>query len=87
MNFKPMGKRILLELEKETLSGSIIIPEEVESLSQRYGTVVALPGDEEITSKLKVGDKVMFEHVGVEMVLEGKDYKLIHIEYIQGLLS
>jgi co-chaperonin GroES (HSP10) len=87
MNFKPMGQRILLSVAQESMQGGIIIPAEVESLDQRYATVVALPEDESINSQLKIGDKVMCEDIGVDVDLDGKNYKLVHIEYIQGLIS
>jgi len=88
MNFKPIGKRVLIEVLKETISGSIILPElDHSDMPQRTGTVVALQNDIDLNVELKVGDKIMFENMGVDVTLDGKDYKLVHQEYIQGLVS
>jgi co-chaperonin GroES (HSP10) len=87
VKFLPFGGRILIEVLKETISGSIILPElDHSDMPQRTGYVVALPRDNEVTSFLEVGNKVMFENMGVEVTLDGKDYKLIHKEYLQGLV-
>ena len=86
MNFKPMGDRVLISPINESISGKIILTD-TEDLGQKKGTVVALPENKEDSLGVKVGDTVLFENVGVDMTLEGKDYKLIHIEYIQGILS
>lgn len=88
MDFKPKGKRVLLSLLDET-AGGIIIPEDVRALDlpQRKGEIVALPEDEAITSELAIGDKVLFENIGVDVSLEGESYKLVHIEYLHCIIN
>ncbi len=83
MNFTPKGERVLIELQQESVGG-IYIPDEIrmQDMPQRKGEVVALPKDEAIASELKVKDIVLFENIGIDMVLDGKDYKLVHICYL-----
>lgn len=85
IQFKPMGKRVLLEEINTVSAGGIIIPDEVETVTQRRGKIVAMPEDSEVHKELKMGDIVFYERIAVDMALEGKDYKLVHLEYIQGL--
>ena len=89
IKFKPLGDRVLLTVLKETTSGLIVIPDGIDAcdLPQRKGRVEAVSiNDNELNSILKVGDHVMFQNMGVDVTLDGVDYKLVHLEYIQGIL-
>jgi len=79
MKIKPMDDRLLVELveeETKTVSG-IIIPDSAKEKPRR-GVVVAVGTDEDLQSKVKVGDKVLFaKYGGEEITADGKEYKIV----------
>jgi len=79
MKIKPMDDRLLVELveeETKTVSG-IIIPDSAKE-KPRMGLVVAVGTDEDLQSKVKIGDKVLFaKYGGEEITADGKEYKIV----------
>lgn len=90
MEFKPLGKRVLVErLEEETKTTSgIIIPDNAKE-KPLMGKVIA------VSEKIKVecaclsaGDTVVFgKYKGSEIKLEGKEYIVLDLEDILGIIK
>lgn len=85
MNFKPLGERVLVErteVENKTASG-IIIPDNAKEKPQT-AKVVAIGNKIE---DLKVGDTIVFEQYrGSEIKLDGRDYLILNLENIMGIM-
>jgi len=85
MNFKPLGKRVLVqrtEVEEKTASGIIL----VDSAKEKPNTAVVQAIGSEVT-ELNVGDTIIFEQFrGTEFSLEGEDYLVLDIENIIGVM-
>ncbi len=85
MNFKPLGKRVLVkrtEAEEKTASGIIL----VDSAKEKPNTAVVEAIGTDVT-ELKVGDTIVFEQFrGTEFSLEGEDYLVLEIENIIGVM-
>ncbi|XPV67973.1 MAG: co-chaperone GroES [Halarcobacter sp.] len=85
MNFKPLGKRVLVErteVEEKTASGIIL----VDSAKEKPNTAVVKAVGSEVT-ELKEGDTVVFEQYrGTEFTLNGEDYLVLDIENIIGVM-
>ncbi|PJA97025.1 MAG: co-chaperone GroES [Ignavibacteriales bacterium CG_4_9_14_3_um_filter_34_10] len=79
MKIKPMDDRLLIELvEEETKTSSGIIIPDTAKEKPRMGLVVAVGTDEDLQSKVKVGDKVLFaKYGGEEITADGKEYKIV----------
>ncbi len=88
MNFKPLGKRILVERTEEvtkTASG-IIIPDSAKEKPQ-MGKVVALSKKVEDKGEVKAGDTVLFgKYAGTEISVEGKEYLVMSVDDILGVM-
>lgn len=86
MNFKPLGKRVLVKrLEEEnTTSSGIIIPDNAKEKPSQ-GEVVAVSSE---VSELADGNKVLFgKYSGTEVSLEGEKYLVIDVEDIFGIIG
>jgi len=85
MNFKPLGKRVLVErteVEEKTASGIIL----VDSAKEKPNTAIVKAVGSEVT-ELKVGDTIVFEQFrGTEFTLNGEDYLVLDIENIIGVM-
>jgi len=85
MNFKPLGKRVLVqrtEIEETTASGIIL----VDSAKEKPNTAEVKAIGSEVT-ELNVGDTIVFEQFrGVELSLQGEDYLVLEIENIIGVM-
>jgi len=85
MNFKPLGKRVLVkrtEVEEKTASGIIL----VDSAKEKPNTAIVKAIGSEVT-ELKEGDTIVFEQFrGTELSLEGEDYLVLDIENIIGVM-
>ena len=85
MNFKPLGKRVLVqrtEVEDKTASGIIL----VDSAKEKPNTAKVEAIGSEVT-ELKVGDTIVFEQFrGTELTLEGVDYLVLEVENIIGVM-
>jgi chaperonin GroES len=79
-NIEPLGARVLiLPLEGETQTpGGILLPETAKEKPQQ-GIIEAVGSDEEMTTDLKVGDRVLFpKYTGTEIKFEGQTYLLMN---------
>jgi chaperonin GroES len=86
MNFKPLGERVLVErVEEETKTASgIIIPDNAKEKPSR-GKVVAISND---VNNVKVDDIVVFaKYSGTELKLEAKEYLVIDVKEILGVIQ
>ncbi|WP_428024769.1 co-chaperone GroES [Arcobacter sp.] len=85
MNFKPLGKRVLVErteVEEKTASGIIL----VDSAKEKPNTAIVKAVGSEVT-ELKEGDTIVFEQYrGTEFTLDGQDYLVLDIENIIGVM-
>ena len=85
MNFRPLGKRVVVlkdEAESKTASGIIL----VDSAKEKPQTAVVKAIGEEI-KELKVDDKIMFEQFrGTEFTLDGTEYLVLDLEHIIGVM-
>jgi chaperonin GroES len=82
INIEPLGARVLvLPIEGEAQSpGGVLLPETAKEKPQQ-GTVEAIGDAEEMTTDLKVGDRVLFpKYTGTEIKYEGKTYLLMNEE-------
>lgn len=86
MNFKPLGKRVLVKrLEEEnTTSSGIIIPDNAKEKPSR-GEVVAVSSE---VTELASGNNVIFgKYSGNEISLNGEKYLVINVEDIFGIIG
>lgn len=85
MNFKPLGKRVLVErteVESKTASGIIL----VDSAKEKPNTAVVKAIGGEVT-EISVGDTIVFEEFrGTEFSLDGVDYLVLEQENIIGVM-
>ncbi len=85
MNFKPLGKRVLVErteVEEKTASGIIL----VDSAKEKPNTAIVKAVGSEVT-ELKEGDTIVFEQFrGTEFTLNGEDFLVLEIENIIGVM-
>ena len=88
MNFKPLGLRLLVERVEEaskTASG-IIIPDSAKE-KPLTAKVVAV-GNEIDTTIIAVGDEVVFaKYGGTEITLDGKEYLVLNVDDVLGVLK
>ena len=86
MNFKPLGKRVLvkrLEEENKTSSG-IIIPDNAKEKPSK-GEVVAVSSE---VTDLACGNNVIFgKYAGNEVSIDGTKYIVLDIDDIYGIIG
>ena len=90
MNIQPLDDRVLVEFEEEkeekTASG-LIIPDTAKE-KPRTGLVVAVGTDEDLQSKVKIGDKILFaKYGGEEIQFDGRDYRIVQRSDILAVLK
>ncbi len=86
MNFKPLGERVLVERVEETntTSTGIIIPDNAKEKPSQ-GKVLAIGKDVE---DVKEGDTVVFgKYSGNELTLDGKEYLVLEVSDILGIVG
>ncbi|PZT47940.1 co-chaperone GroES [Helicobacter valdiviensis] len=86
MNFKPLGERVLVErLEEDTKTASgIIIPDNAKE-KPLMGVVKAIGSE---VKEVNVNDKIVFgKYSGTEVKLDGKEYLILKIEDVLGVLA
>jgi chaperonin GroES len=82
VSIEPLGARVLvLPIEGDAQTpGGILLPETAKEKPQQ-GTVEAVGDEEEMTTDLKVGDRVLFpKYTGTEIKFQGKTYLLMNEE-------
>ena len=89
MNFTPLGKRVLVQRveEQTTTSTGIIIPDNAKEKPQN-GKVVAISDKVKDKGFIKEGDTVLFgKYSGTEITLDDKEYLVMNIDDILGVLK
>lgn len=89
MNFTPLGQRVLVErVEEETKTSSgIIIPDNAKE-KPLGGEVKAISKEVKEEGELSVGDKIIFsKYSGSEIKLDGKEYLVMNLDDILGILK
>ncbi len=89
MNFTPLGKRVLVQRveEQTTTSTGIIIPDNAKEKPQN-GKVVAISDKVKDKGLIKEGDTVLFgKYSGTEITLDDKEYLVMNIDDILGVLK
>ncbi len=89
MNFQPLGQRILIERVEEatTTASGIIIPDNAKE-KPLSGKVLAVSKEVNEEGEVKVDDKILFaKYSGTEVSLEGKDYLVLNLDDVLGVLK
>lgn len=89
MKFRPLDKRVVLErIEEETKTSSgIIIPDNAKE-KPLIGVVKAISKKIEKDCDFKVGDSVVFDkYKGSEVKIDGKEYIVLDVEDLLGVLN
>lgn len=89
MKFKPLGNRLLVERLEEVnkTSSGIIIPDAAKE-KPLVGTVRAISMKAEKEGEVKINDRVLFEkYKGSEIKLDGKDFVVLEVEDLLGVLN
>lgn len=85
MNIQPLNRRVLISpLKEEVSKAGVILPESAQEEPQR-GTVIATSTAK--TSKVKVGDKVLFTKYGDKVKIDGEELFLIEEKELLALLK
>jgi chaperonin GroES len=95
LNIKPIGDRILVEAveEKELTKGGIVIPDTakekpMESRVVAFGTGKTDDNGKMVLFEMKKGDRVLVKkYGGIEIQLEGKEYKIVNSEDVLAVLE
>ena len=86
MNFKPLGKRVLVKRVEETntTSSGIIIPDNAKEKPSR-GNIMAVSSE---VKELKKGDEVVFgKYSGNEVSIDGAVYIVLDTDDIFGIIG
>lgn len=86
MNFKPLGKRVLVERveEQTTTATGIIIPDNAKE-KPLSGKVIAVSSE---ISDIKEGDNVIFaKYGGTEISLDKKKFLVLNSDDILGIIK
>lgn len=89
MNFQPLGQRILVERVEEstTTASGIIIPDNAKE-KPLSGKVCAISKEVDDEGVVKNGDKVLFaKYSGTDINLENKEYLVLNIEDVLGVIK
>lgn len=86
MNFKPLGDRLLIKRveDSNTTASGIIIPDNAKEKPSK-GVVIAIGSDVE---DVNTNDEVVFgKYAGTELVLDGKEYIVLELSDILGIIK
>ena len=89
MNFKPLGKRVLVERTEEVTksAGGIIIPDSAKEKPQ-MGKVVAVSKKLEDKGEVKCGDTVLFgKYAGTEIKIDGAEYLIMREDDVLAIVD
>lgn len=87
MSFKPLGKRVLVQLpeEKKQTDSGIFLPESSQKDAPIQAKVVAVGVD---IKDIKVDDEVVYtKYSGTDLNLDGIDYLILEDKDILGLIK
>ncbi len=95
MTFRPLHDRILVRRleEKETLHGSIIIPDSAKEKPQQAEVVAIGAGKvndegERIEMSVKAGDRILFgKYSGSEIKVNGEELLILREDEVLGVLA
>ena len=95
MNLRPLHDRILVRRleEKESLQGSIIIPDTAKEKPQQAEVMAVGNGKlneegERLSLGVKAGDRILFgKYSGSDIKIEGQEYLILREDEILGVLS
>ncbi len=80
MKIEPLGARVLIRPLEETQTiagGKLVLPDTAKEKPQQ-GIIEAIGDEEEMTTDLAVGDRVVFpKYTGTEIRLDGVDYLIM----------
>jgi len=86
MNFKPLGKRVLVSRVQEatTTASGIIIPDNAKE-KPAQGTVLAVSAE---VKDVAVNDIVVFgKYAGSELSIDGTEYLVIELDDLLGIVG
>jgi chaperonin GroES len=86
MDFKPLGKRVLVELQdkEETTASGIILPDSAQEKPSE-ATVVAVSDE---VKDISVGNKVVFgKFGGSELTLDSEKFLVLNYSEILGIMG
>jgi chaperonin GroES len=94
-HLKLLGDRILIKVveESQTTSGGILLPDSAREKSQKAEVVSVglgriLPNGERESIDIEEGDTILFNnHSGLEIKLEGVDYKILLVRDVLGVVG
>ena len=89
MNFLPLGERVLVQREEEAskTSSGIYIPDNAKE-KPLTGIIKAVSKNTKDGTNLKEGDKIVFgKYSGTELTLEAKEYLVLEIKDILGIIN
>ncbi len=89
MNFQPLGQRVLVQRveEQTTTASGIIIPDNAKE-KPLNGKICAISKEVEKEGLLSIGDKVLFgKYSGTEVNLENKEYLVLNLEDVLGVIK
>jgi chaperonin GroES len=94
LNIKPLADRVIVApMEKEAMSGSIIIPDTAKEKPQQGKIVAAGPGSvsdngERVAPEVKKGDIVLYgKYAGTEVNVDGNDYLILRESDVLAILG
>ena len=94
LNIKPLADRVIVApMEKETMSGGIIIPDTAKEKPQQGKIVAAGPGSvsdngERVAPEVKKGDIVLYgKYAGTEVNVDGNDYLILRESDVLAILG
>jgi chaperonin GroES len=95
MKLRPLHDRILVQVldEKESKSGSIIIPDSAKEKPQQANVVAVgdgkmLESGERVKIDVKAGDRILFgKYSGSEIKVDGEEYLILREDEILGVLA
>lgn len=89
MDFQPIGQRVLVERIEEatTTASGIIIPDNAKE-KPLSGKVLAISKEVKSEGTISKKDKVLFaKYSGTEVTLEGKEYLVLNVDDILGIVK
>ena len=91
MNIKPVGDRVVIQLEKveEKTKSGIILPDTVNQDPKAEGTIISIgDGEKVLESNLMVGAMVIYSrYSGDDVESDGERYKIIKHEDILAVIE
>ncbi len=93
MNLKPLGARLIVETQDETITESgIVIPDTAEKDRPQQGKVLAVgtdrSGDKERLLDVVVGDRILFgKYSGTEIKFTGESFLILKEEDVLAVIE